>query len=252
MSDRKSIEAVERMFDLVEFLRDHSPATLSEISDDLEMAKSTAHRHLQTLHQREYVVIENGKYLLSFRFLGLGESARKQYPEYHLASEKVTELAEKTAERAQFIVEEHGRAVYVYQEMGSNAVGTDTYPGKQVPIHASAAGIAILSQYRSNQIEKIVDRHGLNRITSETISSIQELHDRLQKTRERGYSVNDQGVVEGLRALGAPVVGPEGGVVGGLSISGPINRMEGKRFEEELPSLLLGATNELELRIEYE
>lgn len=252
MSDSESIEAVERMFDLVEFLREHSPATLSEMAANLEMPKSTVHRHLQTLHKREYVVIENGKYLLSFRFLGLGESARKQYPKYHLASKKVAELAEETAERAQFIIEEHGQAVFVYQEMGSNAVGTDTYPGKQVPIHASAAGIAILSQYHPSQIEEIVDQHGLDRITSETISSTQELYNRLQETRERGYSINDQGVVEGLRALGAPVVGPEGDVVGGLSISGPINRMEGERFEEKLPSLLLGATNELELRIEYE
>ena len=84
-----------------------------------------------------------------------------------------------------------------------------------------------------------------------TITDRQTLYDELQQVEDRGYSVNDQGIVEGLRAIGAPVLGPEG-VIGGLSVSGPINRMRGDRFDDELPTLLLGATNELKLKIAYQ
>lgn len=47
------------------------------------------------------------------------------------------------------------------------------------------------------------------------------------------------------------MIGPDGEVIGGLSVSGPINRMDSEWFDEELPKLLLGATDELELNITY-
>lgn len=252
MTSDGTVRAVERTLVLVKFLREHGPATLSEIAANLQLAKSTVHRYLQTLEHEGFVIAGDEEYMLSLRFLALGEHARGQHPEYRLAREKVSELAEQTAERAQFIVEESGQAVYVYQQLGSTAVKADTYPGKRVPIHASAAGLAILSEYPRHRIDAITDQHGLEAITSETITDSETLNDQLQQTRERGYSINDQGVIEGLRAIGTPVIGPDGTVIGGLSISAPINRMEGKRLTEELPTLLLGAANELELNIAYQ
>lgn len=247
-----AVRAVERTLDLVEYLRKHGPATLSTITNDVGLAKSTTHRHLQTLEQRGYVTSDDAGYALSLRFLDLGEHTRVRHGAYQLATEKVNEVAERTEERAQFMVEEHGQAVYVYQQTGQHAVKADTHPGKRVPIHASAAGLAILSQYPQHRVDAIVDQHGLEPLTSKTITDREALHEELHQTRDRRYSINDQGVIEGLRSIGAPVTGPNDTVVGGLSISGPINRMEGQWFDEELPSLLLGATNELELNIAYQ
>jgi DNA-binding IclR family transcriptional regulator len=252
MVSEGTIRAIERTFRIAEFLGTHGPVGLSAIATGLELPKSTVYRHLQTLEGEGYVTDDEGNYALSLRFLDLGERARGRHSEYRLAAEKVGELADRTAERAQFMIEEHGRAVYVHQQMGANAVRADTYPGKRVPIHTSAAGLAILSHYPRRRIDAIVDRHGLEAMTPRSITDPETLHDRLQRTRERGYSINDQGVIEGLRAIGAPVIGSENTIIGGLSISGPINRVEGQRLDEELPSLLLGATNELELNITYQ
>jgi IclR family acetate operon transcriptional repressor len=36
-----------------------------------------------------------------------------------------------------------------------------------------------------------------------------------------------------------------------LSVSGPIHRLKGEWFEKEIPDLLLGTANELELNIRY-
>lgn len=248
----QTIRTVERTLDLIEFLREHGPTTLSTITATLDLPKSTVHRHLRTLEQRNYVIHGDGGYALSLRFLDLGEHTRIRFPEYRLAAEKVDELAGETEERAQFMIEEQGRAVYVYQQTGQHAVKADTHPGKRVPIHASAAGLAILSQYSQQRIDAIIDQHGLTALTSNTITDPEALHDELDQIRERGYSINDQGIINGLRAIGVPVIGPDNDVIGGLSISGPINRIEGERLNEELPSLLLGATNELELNITYQ
>jgi DNA-binding IclR family transcriptional regulator len=250
-ADVGPVSTVERAFDVVEYLREVETATLAEVTDELDIAKSTAHRHLTTLEGRGYVVREDDAFTLGMRFLDHGYFVRRRDPAYGLAREKVEELADRTDERAQFIVEEHGEAIYVHCESGNHAVMADSRLGKRIPIHASAAGLAILSAYDNERVENIVDQRGLEQLTPETITDREELFQTLEQVRSRGYSVNDQGTIEGLRSVGAPIVGPDDEVIGGLSVAGPINRMKDEWFEEELPELIMGATNELELNIAY-
>jgi len=73
----------------------------------------------------------------------------------------------------------------------------------------------------------------------------------LETIKERGFSVNDQENLEGLKAIGAPIPGTDERVIGALSVSGPTHRMKDEYFEVELPDLLLGVVNELELNIAY-
>lgn len=248
----ETIGSVERVLDVLEYLREHGAATLSTVATELEMSKSTAHRHLRTLEGREYVVEGDDGFRLGLRFLDLGEFTRQYQPAYRLAREKVIELAAEVDERVQFMIEEHGRAVYVHQHSGQHAVEADTHPGKRVPIHASAAGLAILAELPAADVDQIADRHGFAAVTEKTLSTRAALEDEFEAIHERGFSINDEGIIEGLRAVGTPVTGPEGRVIGGLSISAPIHRMEGERLKEQIPSVLLGATNELELNIAYQ
>lgn len=63
--------------------------------------------------------------------------------------------------------------------------------------------------------------------------------------------MNTQENIEGLRAMGVAVSGPEGDVIGAFSVSGPLNRMKGEWFENELPDRLRGIANEIELNLRY-
>ncbi|XVH31602.1 IclR family transcriptional regulator [Haloferacaceae archaeon DSL9] len=247
-----SVTTVETALDVIELLRARDASTLTEIATELGMAKSTAHRHLSTLEWRGYVVRSGDNYRLSLKFLDIGEFTRTREPAYRLAESTVAEIAKTTTERAQFLVEENGRGVYVHVKSGQHAVRTNVYVGKHVDIHASAAGLAILSQFSDDRVDEIIDRHGLPKLTERTITGREELFEELATIRERGYSINDQGHIDGLRAIGAPVCDPDDEVIGGLSVSGPTHRMEGDRFETELPSLILGSANELELNIAYQ
>lgn len=245
------VTSVEKTLAILEFLREADTASVTEIADELGVAKSTVHRHVRTLERWEYLTRERAECALSLKFLDLGEYVRTRRTAYSLAGEKTEELAAETGERVQFLVEEHGRAVYVHLATGDRAVEADTHPGLRVPMHASAAGLAILSTFPDDRVHDVVDRHGLEARTSRTFTDRDALFAELEAARDRGYSVNDQGYIEGLRAVGAPVEDADGETLGAISITGPSNRIEGDRLESELPTLLLGATNELELNIAY-
>lgn len=248
---RNAVQTTRTALNILEQIRDNGGMGITELSRDLNLAKSTIHRHLSTLHDEGYVVKEANTYSLSLRFLDFGESARTRNPAYPMAGEKVTELAIETEERAQFLVEEHGSAIYVYREVGERAVQTDPGIGKRIPLHATAAGKAILAYIDREKVEEILNTQGLSALTEKTITQKEELLNELAEIRSQGYGFNHQENVRGLHAVGVPVTGPNETVIGALSVSGPSHRLTGEKLTEELPRLLLGTANELELNIAH-
>lgn len=251
LSGDNGVKTTQTAFAIVERLQELDGSGISELASEMGLAKSTIHRHLNTLQELGYVVREGDTFYVGLGFLNLGEYARTRKQEYVMAEPKVKEIARETEERAQFIVEEHGHGVYVYRARGSHAVRTDPGIGKHIPLHAVAAGKAILANLREQEVQRILNQRGLSQINEHTITNREALFEELKAIRKRGYSFNNQENIEGLRAVGVPVRGGDESVLGALSVSGPIHRMKGEWFESELPDLLLGTANELELNIKY-
>jgi DNA-binding IclR family transcriptional regulator len=248
---RRRVKSLSSLLTIVHTLKERDGAGVTELADEVGMAKSTVHRYLSTMEEHDYVVKENGTYYLGLRVLSLGEYVRNRKTYYRMAKPKTQQLAEETGERVQFIVEEHGRGIYVHRVHGEHAVRTDARIGKRTFLHTSAAGKSILSKMDESAVMEIIDRWGLPKQTENTIDDVDELMAELEETRERGYAINKAEHVEGLWGVGAPVVGPDDEVLGALSIGGPMRRMRKKIENRDIPSTLLGETNELELNIEY-
>ena len=247
----ENIRSVELSFGIVELVRESRTATLAELTAETELAKSTVHAHLKTLTNLGFIVREGNDYRLSLRFLELGEEARNHRTEFRLIKEHVEALADRFDERAQFIVEENGEGVYIYRETGSRAVQTDSGVGRRINLHSTAAGKAILASFSEERVREIIDQHGLATVTDQTITDEEALFTELAAIRERGFSFNQEENLDGLNAVGVPVHDATGSVLGALSVSGPSHRVKGKRLEVEIPDLMLGMANEIELNLAY-
>lgn len=247
----RTVQAAETTFTILETLNEADGLRLTELADELGMAKSTVHRYLQTLLSRKYLVKEGDEYYVSLRFLDFGWHARNRKEGYRMAKTKVAELAEETDERAQFIVEEHGQAVYVHRKAGRHAVQTDPGIGKRIDLHATSAGKAIIAEWSDEQIHEYIEQWDLPALTANTITDETTLMEEVTEIREKGYSVNRQENIDGLCAVGVSVCPTSNAVLGALSVSGPMNRMKGEWFEHELPDMLKGLTNEIELNLRY-
>lgn len=246
------VKSVRTTIRVIEALYHLDGAGVSDLADHLDVAKSSAHRHLTTLQAANYVVRENEEYYLSLQFLELGDYVQDRKPIHRLAEPKVEELSDETGERAQFVVEEHGYVRYVHTATGAQAVKTTAGYGKRIRMHAVAAGKAILAHLPEADVEEILDRRGLPSYTENTITDRESLSAELETVRERGVSYDDEEFIEGLRAIGVPVRDEDGTAIGALTVAGPTHRMKDDRFEGEIPDLLLAGANELELKIAYE
>ncbi|MFA9516108.1 IclR family transcriptional regulator [Halopenitus sp. H-Gu1] len=249
-SDSKRIEAVRNTCRIVDVLKDRGRCGVTEISDELDFSKSAVHAHLATLREEGLVVKTDREYGLSLEFLDLAEHAKGKLADQQI-TQKVRELADETGEAVHFGTEEQGQVVYTAKSYGDAAVKTASRIGKRMPMHSTSLGKAMLSEFPREQVDRIIDEHGLPARTDSTITDREELHEELQRTRERGYSIDDAENIPGVRCIGMSVCDPDGDVLGGLSVSGPLERMTDDRLEEDLYRTLAQATNIIEVNTMY-
>ena len=250
-SNHRPVETVETAFDLVDAIERDEEARVSELADELGLAKSTVHRHLKTLESRGLLVEEGDAYRLSAWFLDYGIHVRNRHPLYDVARPKVDELAAETDEKVWCVVEEHGVGVHVYGAEGSHSVKTHARIGQRTPLHQFAAGKAILAHLPEGRVDRILEEHGLSERTPRTITDEGDLRERLETIRDRGYAFNREESVVGVHAVGAPIRDESGTAIGAISVAGPANRLRGDLLTEQLPNLLLGAANEIEINLAH-
>jgi DNA-binding IclR family transcriptional regulator len=243
----RQVQAVRRSCKILEKLRERDGAGVTELAMELGCSKATVYSHLNTLVDEEFVDKRDNVYEVSLRFVDFGEYAKNGVDIYDIVTEEVERLAEETGEVAQFMVEEHGRGVYLHKTRGENAIQTASYTGTRKDLHCTALGKAILSKLPRERVEEIIEQQGLTAYTLNTITSREGLFAELETIREQSVAFDDEEVLEGLRCVAAPVDHPDGDIQGAISISGPTTRFRGDRFREELPEYVRGAANVIEV-----
>jgi IclR family acetate operon transcriptional repressor len=245
------IQAVQTTLRIVETLKELDGAGVTEVATSLDMPKSSVHNYLSTLQQEEYVVKEGQTYHVGLRFLESGAFARHRQQIYEIAKSEITDLAEETGELVNLATIEHGMVVYLYRVSGEKAVKVDAYTGQRVRTHNTALGKAMLAQLSEEEVEHILEYHGMSQTTEHTITNSEELFDELQQIREEGVAFDREERLSGLRCIAVPIVNMNDEVEGALSVSGPGSRMKGERFDEHLPELIKNAANIIELNVTY-
>lgn len=248
-TQRNVLTSVEKVFNMAEHLKENGGATVTELSKDLDIPKSTVQVYLNTLNQQNFVVKNDGKYEIGLRYLEYGIAALRNVPIYPEARTKVEELAEETGELAACFVEEEGDAVYIYGVEGERSIRTDLSVGDRSELHCTASGKAVMAHLPEDRIQEIIEA-GLRRKTEHTITDADALREELEQIREVGYATSNEESVAGMRAIAAPIL-LEDEITGSISLAGPANRFVGDRFDTEIPEIVTGTANELELKLTY-
>lgn len=241
----RTLKTTETTLQVIETIAEFDGARMSEIADHLGLANSTVHSHLSTLRKHRYVTKQGDVYQLGLRFFHIGQQARHRDPRYAIAKEKAVNLASTTNEEANFSVEDHGRVVTLFDEI-YNPVVEGFQVGHIFHMHNTSSGKSILAELPRRRVVEILDGWGLPTTTENTITDRDELFDELERTRERGYAINNQETMEGLRSIGMAVTNPDGSVFGALDVSGPPYRLQN---DEKTATELSKAVEELEAEL---
>lgn len=235
-SGAKRLKSVERAFAIIETLEKRNGMTMKEVSNIVDLPRSTAYIYLKTLEEVGYIIKEGEEYHLGFRFLKHGGYARHRLQIYQAAKTEVDDLARRTGEVVDFGIVENGKRVLIYKSEGPDGVTQKPVTGDYAHLHMTALGKAMLATFDDDRVDSIVDEHGLPKATEHTIGEREELFATLDRTRERGYSLENEERREGIRAVGVAI--PYGGDVPcAISISGPMSKLNDSRIETLHPQM---------------
>ncbi|WP_436348308.1 IclR family transcriptional regulator [Natronorubrum sp. FCH18a] len=249
----RRIQSADRVCDILECVRETGRTTVSEVSDAIGVTPGTAHTYLATLESRGFVEKTDGEYRLGLELLPYGEHVRLRNDLYRAAMEEVHRLAHDIDACAHLMTEYEGQLLVLHEVFGENAIGMDFHPQKrerpQTYLHCTAAGKAILAQLPDYRVAQIIEEHGLVSYTPSTITDETELVDELETVRERGFALNDQEQMQGIRAVGAPIYYGGDRVLGAVSVSGSASAWNGDRFRDRLPEAVMRAANAIEVNV---
>lgn len=253
LENETTVKTTTKSLRIVEFLHEHNGAGITEIATQLELSKSTVYKHLSTLEQERYVYKGDGDvYYVGLRFLSLGVGARRRRRIYETAKPEIQRLAEESGEMANLLVEEHGRGIFLYRADSSRAVNLDTHAGREVYLHTTAMGKAILACLPERRVNEIIDRHGLPEMTEYTITDREPLFEDLDTIAEQGWAVDREERLKGLCCVATAITDPDDTPLGAISVSGPRSRLKDGKLVDELPELILNIKNVIELNVAYE
>ena len=207
----------------MEFLSRRGWSGVTEVSRELEIHKSTAYRLLTTLRDRGLVEQDAAteKYRLGFGLVLLARAVRADLDILGCARPVCERLSERTGETVTIAVLEGDDAVVIHQSISrASALGVD-WTGRHTPLHATAAGKIFLAYMPEDQLLRILEGP-LERFTENTIVDPASLKGHARKILDAGHGYTTVEELEtGLNAVGAPIRGADGTVVGAVSVSGP-------------------------------
>ncbi|PSQ03627.1 IclR family transcriptional regulator [Halobacteriales archaeon QS_6_71_20] len=244
------VKSDETLFAIVEHLRDLGGAGVTELADELGLAKSTVHGHLSSLRAHGFVVRRDGAYHLGLELFGYGQHVRADRAVYDAALPVLDDLAAETGETTWLLVHERGRAMVLDGRATGSEINVNSLIGTWANMHANSGGKAIMAHLPEADVDRIVDRHGLPAMTDATITDRDRLDAELSRIRERGFALNMGEDLRGIHAAAVPLLSDDE-VQGALAVAGPAHRMDRERCAGEIADSLRAAADDVEVSLAY-
>ena len=200
--------------------------TLSEISERMQLPKSSVHRLLGTLIARGYVERDgqNHRYTLGIRLFEVGSNVIHGRGLHAAAHPILEDLTKRTGVTAHLAVGVGTEAVYVYKLDGASAIQMPSRVGGRAPGHATSIGKVLLA-WGGPEVRKQVGDGPFKAYTRNTIVEPEKLDAELELVRRRGYATDLEEFEIGLRCLAAPVRDMADRVIAAVGIAAPAIRL---------------------------
>jgi DNA-binding IclR family transcriptional regulator len=246
-----AVQSVDRAVSVLEILARLGEAGVTEIAEELDVHKSTAFRLLGVLENRGLVAQakDRGKYYLGAAVLRLAGAAAVRLDISQEGVPVCRELADELGETVNIAVLDDDAAVNIMQARGTASVTAQNWLGRRTPLHATSSGKVLLAHMPPTLREGLLART-LPRFTERTITGTTVLRAELEAVIEQGYGVTIEELELGLAAVAAPIRAHDGKVIGAISVSGPVYRLNSDRLPE-LAKRTVAAGAELSRRMGY-
>jgi DNA-binding IclR family transcriptional regulator len=200
-----------------------------EIAQQTGLDRTTVYRLVETLSQIGVVARDplTRRYRLGLRTLDYAVATLDALEVRHVALSHLIDLERELVlesdevERGIFVGVLDGDDIVLVEVGWTRSVFSRTGGRLRFPAYASAAGRCVVAYLPDAERCALLDRVKFAPRTPHTVTSMQDVEDRLERIRQVGYDVSDREVFSDLVAIAVPVLGRSGTALASVGLSAP-------------------------------
>lgn len=217
---RAAVPSVTRAMALLDLLaQERTPMTLGRLSNRLELPKSSVHALCHTLLTLGYLRRDGeASFFIGPAVMPLAEAFVFGTDAVQAFGSVWEEMGTPPEETVILSVLNGHEVVYLAARSGTRPLGLAFRVGMRLPAHLAASGRAMLAFLPVERVRAIFANVEPAAASDGVVPTLEQIESDLARIRERGYSIDDEGVRAGVHCVGAPVFDGSGAVVAGVGL----------------------------------
>jgi len=249
---RERGSTIQRVLDILDTVAaSPKPLSATEINDELNLPKATAHRLCAELEAQGYLLkrIDGKSYQPGNRLfdVAVGVLASSRFGSTRHAI--LTALSEKVGETCNIAYPDGLYMAYSDRVETSAPLRLHFPIGMRVPLYCTASGKLYLSTLPKDRRKAVVNKLKLKPRAKNTITDPATLLAELDKIEKRQVSIDNQELYEDVIAIAVPIENRKGRFYSSLAIQAPVSRVSVDDSEKYIP-LLREAAHDLSILAE--
>lgn len=196
--------------------------TLDDICEKLSLPKTSAYDIVTTLAEMGMVNVTKGQkqtYTIGLTAYRIGINYTNNLDFIGIIEPELKAFSKEVGKTVFFGVRSDHEVVYICKFEPENPIITTATVGTKNPMYCTSLGKAILAYSDEETRQQVMNRIKFRPKTERTILSKEALERELETVRENGYALDAREMEEHMECVGAPVFGPDGSVMGAISVS---------------------------------
>jgi IclR family transcriptional regulator, pca regulon regulatory protein len=219
------VQAFARGLAVIQSFGPNSPSqTLSQVAESTGLDRAGARRFLLTLEKLGYVRREGRSFFLTPRILELGYSYLSTLPLRSIAEPIVRELVQDVNESSSVSVLDGSDIVYVVRVPVKKIMTITLSIGSRIPAYCTAMGRILLGGQPPMIVKQLLKDSEVTRHTRYTITSRPEIIKAIEADHDKGWSMCNQELEEGICSIAVPLLDREGQIAAAMNITANLSR----------------------------
>lgn len=246
------VQVLDRAINILEFIGQQRSGEvgLPELTAAMKLHKTTTHRIAHVLESRGLLRRgqDSNRYRLGFHLYDLGCQALDHVNIRDEARPLMTHVAFEVGETVHLALLDRAEVLYIERIEAQRSLTMGSKLGARNPVYCTALGKAILAYSPETEVDQILAACRMEARTKNTITNVLALKRELERTRDRGYAIDNEEIEDGIRCIAAPILDSGSRAVAAMSVSGPSSRITLDR-SQLIGKTMLKAALELSTRI---
>jgi IclR family transcriptional regulator, KDG regulon repressor len=215
------MKSLDKVFKIIELLRENSELGLKELSEKLDMNKSTTYRMLSSLAKNNYIEknLETKKYKLSIKFVEIGNQVLQNLDIINIAKKYIDELNSTTKGTIHLAILSKDKVMYIDKRESLSPIRLHSQIGKTTPWHCTGVGKVILAFQSKEFIKNTIESIDFYKYTDNTITNKEEFLKELSKIEKLGYATDREEHAKNVGCIAVPIRDHSTRVIASVSVT---------------------------------